>query len=100
MPRNDKKSNHPPNALNNIAGTVNDRLLGISSNMDIFIEAAKEYQEPLNKAGHKYDLKFNPTVNANASKSTGRRRTRKKIYFNAPFSIGVSTILGADFLKN
>ena len=45
----DKKSNHPLNVPNNIAGAVNDKLSGISSNEGIFNEAAKEYPEPIKK---------------------------------------------------
>ena len=44
-----KKSNHPTNELKNIAGAVNDRQSGTSSNEDMFNEAAKKKQEPLYK---------------------------------------------------
>ena len=50
------KSNHPPNIPKNIPGAVNERLSNISSNEEVFKEAAKNYQGPLNEAGYKYEL--------------------------------------------
>jgi hypothetical protein len=90
------KSNHPPNIPKNIPEAVNERLSNISSNEEVFKNAAKEYQGPLNEAGYKYELNFKPTTN---NKNKNRKRKRKMIYFNPPYSLGVSTRIGAKFLK-
>ena len=54
-----------PVTCQNIPGAVNERLSNISSNEEVFKEAAKDYQGPLNEAGYKYELNFNPTTNNN-----------------------------------
>ena len=51
----------------------------------------------MNEAGHKYELNFKPSKNNNQKKQ--RNQKRKVIYFNPPYSLGVSTRIGAIFLK-
>ena len=50
------QSNHPPNILKNIPETINRRLSGISSDHEVFNEAAAPYQEALRKSD--YTLKL------------------------------------------
>ena len=64
------KSSHPPNIPKNIPEEVNKRLSNISSNEEVFKNAAKNYQGSLNEAGYKYELNFNPT---------NRKKTNPKI---------------------
>jgi len=92
----DAKSNHPPSIKKNIPLAVQKRLSLLSSNEQIFYEAATPYQEALKKAGHTHLLVYekpDPTHNAK------RTRTRNVTWFNPPFSQTVKTNVGAEFLK-
>ena len=88
-----KLSNHPPNILKNIPDAVNKRLSNISSTEGIFNDAAKPYQKALQESGYDFTLKYKPT-------ETKRKRQRKRniTWFNPPFSLSVSTKIGAKFL--
>ena len=91
----DTKSNHPKCVTKNTAPAVQKRLSELSSNEDIFNQAAPPYQAALDNAGHKHTLKYEET-------STPQKRTnnrRQKTYFNPPFAMNVKTNVGADFLK-
>ena len=90
-----KMSNHPPNILKNIPDSVNKRLSNISSTEAIFNEAAKPYQKALQDSGYDYKLSFRPTTQ-NKHK---RQRKRNISWFNPPFSMSVSTKIGAKFLS-
>ena len=89
-----KESNHPPSILKNIPQAVNDRLSRISANEKLFEEAAPPYQRALNDSGFNHTLKFNPPINRGPKK-----RSRKIIWYNPPFSINVKTNVGQKFLK-
>ena len=92
------KSNHPKNILKQLPISIEDRLRELSSNKEIFDEAAKYYQEALEKCGHKYKLKFEKE-GPEASQSTRRNRARKITWFNPPFSKSVSTNVAKCFLN-
>lgn len=55
------KSNHPPNIIRNIPEAISRRLSDISSDEDVFNEAALPYQEALRKSGYSYNLMFKGT---------------------------------------
>ena len=88
-------SNHPPCIKKNIPIAVQKRLSMLSSNEDIFNQAAPLYQEALSKSGYTHILCFeNPQVN------TKKRIRRKGItWFHPPFSQNVKTDIGHKFLK-
>ena len=91
------KSNHPPNILKNIPLSVNKRLSNISANETVFEEAAKPYQEALDRSGYAHKLKFE---SPNADQGTKKRqRSRKITWKNSPFSYNVKTNIGAKFLR-
>ena len=83
--------------MKNIPLAVNKRLSEISSNNDIFTEAAKPYQEALIKSGYKHELRFEPSSVDNVRKS--RCRNRKVIWFNPPFCKNVATNVAKEFLS-
>ena len=56
------ESNHPPNILKNIPLGINERLSRISSNEQVFNDAAPPYQEALIKSGYSHKLEFNPIL--------------------------------------
>ena len=90
-------SNHPPSVLKNIPLAVQKRLSLLSSNEQIFNDAAPPYQEALNNSGYQHILKFEN--NAQNSNSKKRTRSRKITWFNPPFAQNVKTNVGAEFLK-
>ena len=92
-----KDSNHPQNVTNNIANGINIRLSTISSNEELFNEAAPIYQNALKESSYNYKLKFNPPNESSNNKK--RQRTRKSIWFNPPYAMNVSVSVAHQFLK-
>ena len=88
-----KNSNHPPGIKKNIPLSVENRLSKISSDENVFSEAATPYQKALNDSGYDHVLKFNPP-----QPKAKRNRSRKVRYFNPPYSSSVKTNVGAKFL--
>ena len=57
------------------------------------------YQAALEKSGHKYQLKFDPTPLANSEEKKKTRTRKNIIWFNPPYSRAVSTNVGKEFLR-
>ena len=91
-----KASNHPPNVLENIPLGINRRLSRISTNGEIFNNAAPPYQEALEKSGHNHQLKFEPPPLEKPKKEVQKKEV---IWFNPPFSLNVKINIGKEFLK-
>jgi hypothetical protein len=91
-----KCSNHPPSILKNLPASVNKRLNSISSNEEVFEEAAPPYKRALENSGYQTELKFEPEIH---SGSRRKNRSRNNTWFNPPFSANVSTHIGAKFLR-
>ena len=89
------QSNHPPSILKNIPEAVNKRISDLSQNEDIFNKHKQTYQTALDNCGYKYSLKFNPSQQKDQQKRT---RSRKIIWFNPPYSRGVASNVGKQFL--
>ena len=92
-----KESNHPPSILRQIPLPIESRLSKHSSNEKIFKESTQIYQEALKKSGYNHQLIHQKSIN-NKNKDT-KRRKRKIIWFNPPYSKNVSTKVGNQFLK-
>ena len=90
-----KDSNHPPSIINNIPESINKRLSNISSNEELFNNAAPPYQDALRKSGYNYELKYNPQ----RSNNNKRKRTRNIVWFNPPYSDNVATNIGRKFFN-
>ncbi|QQP40972.1 Hypothetical protein FKW44_015206, partial [Caligus rogercresseyi] len=88
------KSNHPPSNLKAIPVCVNNRLSNLSSNPEIFNQESHYYQNALDKSG--YNFKLNFTLNEPKKR---RKRKRKILWFNPPFSNNVRTNIGQKFFK-
>ena len=71
----------------------------ISSSKAIFEKAAPVYQGALKESGHKYKLNYQPEEDRGESSVPKRKRSRKQIYFNPPFSKSVKTNVGGKFLQ-
>ena len=94
-----KQSNHPPNVTKNIPGGINKRISDNSSNKEIFDEAAPKYQKEINEAGYDYTFKYEPPNPQKHNNSKKKNRKRDITWFNPPYSLNVSTRVGAMFLK-
>ena len=90
------QSNHPPLILKNIPEGVNRRLSKISASKDVFDRACPPYQEALRQSGYQYKLQYEPVEDQNVKR---RRRKRRVIWFNPPYSIHVKSNVGKEFLK-
>ena len=95
------QSNHPPSVLKQVPKSIAQRLSDISSSEDIFKQAAPEYQNALQCNGFTDKLLYEPssreerqTVNADK-----KRRKRKVIFYNPPYSVDVQTNIGKTFLR-
>ena len=86
------RSNHPPGVIKNIPAGINKRLSTISSNKQIFENAAPLYQKELDRNGYEFTLKYDPPTKKK------RCRSRRILWFNPPYSLNVKTHIGAKFL--
>ena len=91
------QSNHPPNILRNIPEAINWRLSSISSDQEVFNEAAPPYQEALRKSGYTHKLEFKPPPQRPPTQN--RKRRRNVIWFNPPCNKNVKTNIGRAFLS-
>ena len=73
-------SNHPPMVLKNIPLGINRRLVEISSNEQVFNEAAEFYQTELDRCGYDHKLVWIE----NTDKKSKRQRKRRVVWFNPP----------------
>ena len=53
-----EKSDHPRKIVKNVPLIVQKRLSSISSNQEVFMDAAPPYQQALNKAGYNHILVY------------------------------------------
>ena len=90
-----KESNHPPAVTKCIVKGVGQRLSANSSNQQMFDAAKGMYQEQLNNAGYREELKYEPREEGVRRR---RRRKREVNWFNPPFCRSVTTNVGRQFL--
>ena len=86
-----KSSNHPPSIIKQIPISVNQRISSISCNEREFDKAKPMYEEALRQSGYDECMKYCETV------KKPRKRQRKVIWFNPPFSVNVKTRVGRIF---
>ena len=94
-------SNHPPTVLKQIPKGIAKRLSTISSNEEVFKNAASEYENALRISGFEEKLEYIPedTTEQAAEKKKKKGRKRKIIWYNPPYSKNVKTNIGKEFLK-
>ena len=88
-------SNHPPTITTHIPSAVEKRISSLSSNEEIFQNAAPAYNEALKNSGYNKNIQYTRTT----EKPKRRNRPRKIIWFNPPFSTSVKTNVGGKFIK-
>ena len=91
------RTTHPPKILENIPEAINRRLSSISSDEDVFNEAAPPYQEALRKSGYTHILEFKPPPQEPSTQK--RKRRRNVIWFNPPYNKNVKTNIGREFIS-
>ena len=94
-----KKSNHPPQIIENIPLSINKRLSEISYDQNSFDKAAPLYQKALSDSGYKHRLVFSRPHASQPPNSTRNNRHRDILWYNPPFSKNVATNVGRTFLK-
>ena len=91
-----KGSNHPPSITKNIPSSIQKRLNTISSCESEFIDAKDEYQRALTDAGYTHELKYDTE---NTKPAATKKRKRRILWFNPPYSKSVSTNIGKEFFN-
>ena len=92
-------SNHPKSVLKNIPLGVNERLSMTSSNEQIFNANKGIYQEALDKAGHKHELKYVEKDIDTYNKKKKASRQKKQYFFNPPYELNVKTNVAKEVFK-
>ena len=75
-----KKSDHPPQIIQNIPMAINKRLSEISYDQNSFDKAVPLYQKELNDSGYKHRLVFSP-ANALQPPNSAKKVIATGIYF-------------------
>ena len=91
-----RNSNHPKIIKKNLPAMIENRLIKLSKNKNIFDQNAYTYQNALEKSNFKHKLTYKEDFNKQKKK---RNRTRKIIYFNPPFCESVKTNIGKMFFE-
>ncbi len=95
-----KESNHPPAILKQIPKIINRRISDLCSNRDIYAKEIPSYETALKKSGFSEKLEYSPKVSDQSHQvQNNKKRKRKIIWFNPPFSANVKTNVGKIFLK-
>ena len=89
-------SNHPPQIVKHFTQTISERLSRNSSSAKIFEQSKPHYEEALKKCDYKAKLQY---IQPNFQQNNTRKRTRKIIWFNTPFSLKVKTNVAKMFLQ-
>ena len=87
------ESNHPSTILKQLPEMINDRVSKLSCNVREFNKVKDVYQAALQTSGHKKTMNYTP------SKEKKKRRKRKVIWFNPPYSSNVKTNIGKVFIE-
>ena len=92
-------SNHPPSIIKNIPQAISKQISTLSSNQSIFDDAAPGYNAALKAAGYQENIEYITESSNNKNDRKKRKRDRKVIWYNPPYSKSVKTNVGAQFLK-
>ena len=92
-----RSSNHPSSIPKNIPSSIQKRLNTISCSEEVFNEAKTVYQQALGEAGYDEELTYDSDQKM-ASRPT-RKRRRRVVWYNPPYSKNVATNIGKEFFK-
>ena len=91
------RSNHPPNIIKQLPHNISKRISDVSSNREIFEKAAPAYNKALRDSGYTEEIQYIPPTNLTQN-NEAKRRKRKIIWFNPPYSQSVQTNVARKFL--
>ena len=94
-----KYSNHPPSVLRQLAKSVTKRISETSSNEQIFKDSTTIYEEALKKSEFHEKFEYVREEVDKHGKEEKKRRKRKIIWFNPPYSNNVKSNVAKQFLK-
>ena len=95
-----KQSNHPPNILKELPKSINKRISDISCDENVFNNAKLTYEKALNNSGFTETFSYIKPSDQNINnREAKKKRKRKIIWYNPPFSLNVKTNVGKLFFK-
>ena len=94
-----KNSNHSPNILKQLPNSIAKRISETSSSEQIFNKSIKIDSKALKESGFTDEPKYLPNEVQELGNNNRRKRKRKIIWFNPPYSKNVKTNVGKVFLK-
>ena len=94
-----KHSNHPRTVLRRLPKSISKRVSEISSNEEIFKQSIPIYEKALKDSGFNEKLVYNKENTTSNEQNQKKKRKRKTIWFNPPYSSTVKTNVGKLFLK-
>ena len=95
-----KHSNHPQNILRDLSKSISKRISDTSSNEEIFNNHIPIYEQALKNSGFNNYLPYRQPQHCNSRiQEKQKKRKRKIIQFNPPFSTNVKTNIGKIFFK-
>ena len=94
----DRSSNHPPSIIKNIQPAIQRRVSALSSNRDIFNDAAPSYNQALKSSGYEKPIEYAQNNDQAAAPRKRGNRPRRTIWFNPPYSTKtLELMLGPNF---
>lgn len=93
------ESNHPPTIIKQIPKSISRRISKLSSDQPTFNNAAPTYNDALKHCGYTTNIEYIPEEEPNPATSQTRKRSRKIIWFNPPYSRNVKANVGHKFLQ-
>ena len=92
------KSNHPPTIIKHLPAAINRRISNLSCNEEEFHKASGPYNAALRASGYTTNLRYEQQ-GGKSNSNKKKKRTRKIIWFNPPFSQNVMTNVAKTFLQ-
>ena len=87
-------SNHPQTIIKQLPKMINRRISDLSSTEEEYNNAKGFYENALKRSGHNFKLTFEQPTE---TKHPTRKRKRKILWYNPPFSRNVQTNIGKKF---
>ena len=92
-------SNHSPSIFKQITESINRRLWNLSWNEEVFLNNIQPYWKALKKSSFRDELTYVEPKIWEERNNEKRKRKRKIIWFNPPYSKNVKTNIGKIFFK-
>ena len=89
-------SNHPKVIKKNLPSMISTRISSLSSSKEVFMKEKPFYDAALKKAGYKDEIHY---IEKQTTLNVKRKRHRKVIWFNPPYSVNVKTNVAGKFLS-